>query len=265
VKIATRMLAIASFAFLFVTLTPAAQAQTLPLLNQTVSGTLVGNSGGAFNKYILQYPGDGRPVTIQMTYSPSHPNSAYGIGFQVWGPNAQLLGEGAPVEGQPTVLSLTLTSDTPGDYVVSVQNYYPGFQMSYTLQAEGLQQPPAAPNAGLTASAPIPLAGASQGVLAGNQAGSFNYYDLHTDGNESIWISMTYQPNLSIIAPAVGFNVYQGSHLVAKGIILDQDPSTRVVSLVAQNPADYVVQVYNYAPSVELNYQLQITRTPLNP
>ena len=59
------------------------QAQVHPTLDRARSSTLVGNSAGAFDKYIFKHPGDGQSINLQMTYRPVHPNAEKGIGFKV--------------------------------------------------------------------------------------------------------------------------------------------------------------------------------------
>jgi hypothetical protein len=241
------------------------QADTLPTLDRTRSGTIFGNSGGAFDQYILQHPGGDRSITLRMTYGPLHPNAEGGIGFKVYGEKGAWVGEATKVEGQPAVLTFTLTTKFPTQYLVQVQNYYPGFQISYTLEPLGLAEARARPvsvaEAG-TAARPGQLVWLAQGRLAGNRAGSFDFYEYRGEAGKSVWIKMTYEPNIPVIAPGVGFNVYRGPDRVGQGSALTNDLSTRWTNLIPREPSTYLIQVYNYIPEVQLVYRLEVTSLP---
>lgn len=267
-KTVTRMMAVMGVLLLLAMLAPAVRAQTPPPLNQTRTGTIAGNSGGAFDKYILKHPGGGQPVTLRMTFSPWHPNNERGIGFKLYGEKGKLAGESTKVEGHPTELALTVTADFPTEYLVQVQNYYPGFLMHYTLVPERLAKaqaevgPPA--KAG-TAQQPSHLVHLAQGSLAGLRHGSFNFYEYRHPGDKPIWVKMVYQPDHWIIAPGVGFNVYHGADRVAEGEPLGLDQHIRWAKLEPSKPTTYLIQVYNYIPEIQLTYQLAVTEQKVGP
>jgi hypothetical protein len=267
VRIASRLLAVASFVLLLLPVTPAAAAQTLPILNPMNTGTLVGTSGGAFNKYVLQYPGGDQSVTITMDYSPWSPNWNYGIGFQVYDPSGTLIGEGAPVSGQPMELSMTFAADTPGNYTVAVQDYFPGFSMNYTLQVQGLQPASATSSLG---SALTPVAHiqalpslnnqARSGVLGGNPAGAFDKYVLqYPGGDQPVTITMNFSPYTPDWGYGIGFQVYDpNGQLVGEGSPVSGQPMELSMTLTSDTAGNYVVAVQNYYFDFTINYSLQV-------
>lgn len=261
-----RIVSVGTAVALVLILTVAVQAQTIPTLDRARSSTLVGDSAGAFDQYILKHPGGGQSINLQMTYRPVHPNAELGIGFKVYGENGKLVGVSRKVSGTGGVLELALTTNRATQYLVQVQNYYPGFRMSYTLDPQGLAAaagpaPQPTAEAG-TAQNPGRLVNLAQGQVAGNRAGSFDYYRLEGQPDESIWIKMTYQPTNAVIAPGVGFNVYRGSQRLAQGQTLEENRTGLWANLIPGESGTYLVQVYNYIPGVLVDYELEVTTQP---
>lgn len=264
---AIRIITVIGILLLFMMLVPAAQAQTALPLDRARSGTIVGNSGGAFDRYTLNHPGAGQPITLRMTFSPWHPNHEKGIGFKLYGARGKLIGESVKVEGHPTELALTVTADFPTEYLVQVQNYYSGFPMRYSIPeglaaAEARVGPPAPAG---SAQRPGRLVRLAQGTLAGLRHGSFDFYKYQHPGGKPIWIKMIYQPDHWIIAPGVGFNVYRGADRVAEGQPLGLDQHIRWAKLEPDKPTLYLIQVYNYIPEIQLTYQLATTERKVSP
>lgn len=252
---------------LFMGLTATAQAGPPPL-DRTRSDTIVGNWGGAFHYYTLEHPGAGRLITLRLNFSPWHINKEGGIGFNLYAEKGRLAGRASKVKGQPTQLALTVTADFPTTYLVQVHNYYHGFQITYSLEPEGLAEARAEvapPVAGGTAQQPGRLIDLAQGSVPGLRHGSFDFYEFRHPGDKRIWLKMVYQPDHWIIAPGVGFNVYLGSKLVAQAQPQGGDLHIRRVKLDPDEPTTYLVQVYNYIPEILLTYQLAVTEHPTGP
>ncbi len=262
-----RIVGILLMVALTLVLTAAVQAQPAPsMLDRARSGVLTGNSAGAFDRYILRHPGGGQAVNVQMTYRPVHPNVEKGIGFKVYGEGGKLVGEARKATGTGGVLELALTANQPMQYLVQVQNYYPGFRVSYTLDPVGLAaaaRPAPQPTAEAgTARNPGRLINLAEGRLTGNRAGAFDYYRLDGEPGESVWIKMRYQPNNAVIARGVGFNVYRGPERVGQGQTLEEDPGALWTNLVPREPSTYLVQVYNYMPGLQVDYELEVMAQP---
>lgn len=245
-----------------------AHAGAPPTLDQVYRGTIAGNSGGAFDYYVLEHPGAGRAVKLRMDFSPWHLNKERGIGFNLYDEKGRLVGRGVKVDPHSTELVFTLTTDFPTRYLVQVHNYYSGFVMSYSLAPEGIAEAQAevgAPATGGTAQQPALLADLAEGSVPGLRHGSFDYFQFHHSGGKPIWIKMVYQPDHWIIAPGVGFNVYLGHWLAAQGKSDGVAKNMRWVKLAPAEPTTYLVQVYNYIPEILLTYQLAVTEQPVGP
>ena len=60
--------------------------------DQSIDFTLTGNRAGAFAYYSIDYPGDGRIITIELDMAPGDPVVMQAAGFNVYGPNAYYIG-----------------------------------------------------------------------------------------------------------------------------------------------------------------------------
>lgn len=100
-------------------------------LEASVSGSLVGSSGGAFDRYELSYPGDNSEVALTMTYAPDNSVISPGVGFTIYGPEEQEFV--AQPTGDPGERTVTLASEIAGTYLVQVHNYIEGLEVSYTI------------------------------------------------------------------------------------------------------------------------------------
>ncbi|MFQ5592547.1 MAG: hypothetical protein ACE5HA_00125 [Anaerolineae bacterium] len=240
--------------------TAVAQAGAPPALDQARGGTIVGNSGGAFDYYVLEHPGAGRAVKLRMDFAPWHINREQGIGFNLYDEKGRRVGRGMKVDPHAVELAFTLTTDFPTRYLIQVHNYYQGFVMSYSLVPEGLADAEVgSPATGGTAQQPGLLVDLAEGSVPGLRHGSFDYYQFYHPGGKPIWIKMVYQPDHWIIAPGVGFNAYLGHWLAAQGKSDGVAKNMRWVKLAPAEPTTYLIQVYNYIPEILLTYQLAVT------
>ncbi len=110
--------------------TPAAEQKTTSAVN--VSNMIVGSLAGAFGNHPFQYAGDGSSVTVTMNFSPADPSFRGAFGFTVYGPNGNVIANGAENStlGQ---LTATFSSDVAGQYLILVYNYTDGVPLTYTL------------------------------------------------------------------------------------------------------------------------------------
>jgi len=227
--------------------------------NQPISHMLTGNGGGAFAYYAIDYPGDGRVVTIELRYVPADPVTKLGVGFQVYGPNGYWIGQGLQMANSDGVgvTQLQYSDHNPATWLVQVYNYLPGHNVWYDIVAQGLPPVPAAP------AAPAPLASppagsslAAAGQLVGNGGGAFAKYDLTVPAYSSdVLVTLTWWPDDPVIATGVGFVVYGQSGEVARGDPTGR-PGERSVTLPAGRPGSYLVQIYNYMPGLAIGYVL---------
>ncbi|MBS1253956.1 MAG: hypothetical protein MAG451_03010 [Anaerolineales bacterium] len=267
-KIVNRMMAVVGVVVVFALTVTTVAADAPPSLDRTRTGSIVGNSGGAFEYYTFKHPGAGKLVKLRMTFSPWHPNKEGGIGFNLYAEQGKLAGQGVKVDSSSTELALAVAADFPTQYLVQVHNYYPGFRLGYSLRPEGLAEaqaevgPPATDGA---AQRPARLVHLAMGDVPGQRHGSFDFYELRHPGDENIWIKMVYYPNHWIIADGVGFNVYRGPERVAEGQALGLDRHIRWVKLAPAEPTTFLIQVYNYIPEILLDYRLAVTEQQVGP
>jgi hypothetical protein len=101
---------------------------------ESVSGSLIGNTGGAFAVHELSATGAGEDVTLTMTYSPADPSYRRAFGFQVYAPDGSQVAHGvAPDRNTLGMLKATFSADQAGRYLVQVFNYAEGAVLSYSL------------------------------------------------------------------------------------------------------------------------------------
>ncbi len=99
-----------------------------------VSGTLVGNAAGAFERYTLSYDGDESTVTVSLSLWPLDPSYANAIGFTVYSPDGTVVARGVNTETHG-VLEADFASDVAGDYTIAIYNYAADIAVSYLLTA----------------------------------------------------------------------------------------------------------------------------------
>src|SRR2546421_11170969 len=94
-----------------------ASAMPLSGANAGASDTLVGNSGGAFRYFRIDYGGGGAPIPISMRAQPGRGTGGVATGFKVYGPTG-LVGE-AVVNDQSTsdsTYAFTIANMVAGAY-----------------------------------------------------------------------------------------------------------------------------------------------------
>jgi hypothetical protein len=233
-------------------------AQLLDASHSAVSDTLVGNSGGAFRFFAIEYAGGGVPIPITMRAQPGRGTGGVATGFKLYGPSG-LIGE-AIVNDQSTTDStyaFTLAHTLPGTYYVQVYNYISGLPLNFQLNVAGLGPPPAAPappapaapaeeapaapSEGVPAAPAAPAApvrpdnrtpegaivltqttSTSGGTITGKRDGNFNYFWLdYPGGRTDMTITIGYSPLAHQSDQAVGFKLFRQD---------PQDPNKAIIA-----------------------------------
>lgn len=205
----------------------------------TMTGNLEGNGGGSFAYYALDYPGDGRVVTIRVQFTPADPAMMLGVGFNVYGPDGSSIGNGQPAGG-PGVLELQYADTNRARWLIQVYNYLPNTWVAYTLNIWGLPLPPTTPVAG---------------AIAGNRAGAFAYYEIEYPGDGlEVELELDFSPRDLWSDQAVGFNVYgPNGTLVGSGEVAG-DPKVKRLRVASAERARWLVQIYNYWDGETVSY-----------
>ena len=249
------------------------QAVRLTAASPSAGDNLIGDSGGAFRYYAIDYPGGGLPVPIVMRAQPGRGTAGIATGFKVYGP-AGFYGEAIGDDRSTTesTYTLTLAHGTPGLYHVQVFNFIAGLPLRFDLRVSGLPgEAPAAP-----APAPPPQSQSPQqpsqatgtsfttgGLLGANPTGSFAYYDLdYPGGRAKMAITVGYSPLAQGSEQAFGFHLYaRDGTLIGTSAESGRNESsaTEVFTLEADDADRYLLQVFNYHQSAAITYTLIVT------
>jgi hypothetical protein len=96
-----------------------------------VSGSLTGDSAGAYAEYRITVVSGMPDAVITLNYAPDNPVISPGVGLNVYGPTGMhQAADGTGIPGQRTV---TLPASMPGTYLLQVFNYIPGLTIDYSL------------------------------------------------------------------------------------------------------------------------------------
>lgn len=245
------------------------QAQTVTATNATIGGTIVGTAAGAFQYFNLQYPGGNAAMTITMNASPTYTaqgSLAYGFTLYQTLPNGTTSTvANSTLTAQDTnsmTLSATVTQPSSATYQLQVYNYWPGVAVHYGIQATGLALPAPAVKGNTDAAHAVVLNSAHPGAtatLAGANAGAFNYYLVKYPGSASSFnLSVTYKNPGGAQASALGFNVYEGTNLVATAHAFDNGNGvlSAVWTYTDANPHTFGIQVFNYQSGATATYTI---------
>lgn len=117
--------------------TGASTPDTATPLVGAASGDLTGSAGGAFRYHTIEYPGDGRTVTITLHFAPSDSTRTSGIGLHVWQGSTRLavMTGSSPTKGMNQV---TFSSNKKGTLLIQVFNYAPGLHTFYHVSVRGI-------------------------------------------------------------------------------------------------------------------------------
>jgi hypothetical protein len=240
-----------------------------------MTGMIVGNRAGSFGFYRIDYPGNEDVVNIRVTFVPGDPATMTGVGFNLYGAQGTLLGEGSQRQ-PPGVVELMYSSATAETWLVQVYNYIEEHTVWFEIVAEGLPvEPVVTPTPVEPVMTPTPLVmptptepepvvarrlapgATATGTLVGNRAGSFSLYELAYPGDDSdVMITLRFWPFDPALEPRIGFNIYDPTgHRVAQGTTR-HDPGIKVATLSTNVPGIYTVQVYNYNEALPMEYTL---------
>jgi hypothetical protein len=225
----------------------------------TSRGSLYGSSAGAYAYYAVDYPGDGRMVTIRVAYAPADPVTRGGFGFRVYAPGGQPLGRGTPAPDSVGALELHASGAKRVRWLVQVYNYLPGQRVDYSVAAAGLpastERPSSTsrlPNA--DAGSAATLGAAESGVLVGARAGAYAFYKFAYAGNGAVvTVSAAFAADDPVISDGVGLVVYGPLGEAVAGQKTGT-PGLRVATFASRAAGTCLVQVYNYVDGLALRY-----------
>ena len=236
-------------------------------LGDTASGSLSGDSGGAFVEYRIPRP-SGSELTIDMSYAPAVGSASHQVGFEVW-QNGKELGKatgkatGIYDHQDSTNPSLTVTpAADAGAVLIKVFNYS-SQTVNFTITvagntlvqslAQSLQHA-----TGLVAKQP------AGGTLVGSSGGSYADYEIANPGDSKLTLTMSYSPFDAISAHQIGIAVFQRGAKVAHetgtatGLhdkVTSSSPSLTFTPKASNGPV--LVRVFNYSDAA-ISYTLTL-------
>ncbi len=228
-----------------------------------IRGSLSGSRAGSFDEYVLAYPGDMADLRVRATFAPIDPSFSNAIGFNVYGGDAfdQKSGSGDGPDREfsyraQDAATLTIQvfnySDHTVNYVLDITGLPATEPAKERVMVEPMTDTPVA-DSGAEPVAPF------AGTLVGDSAGAFALYTLSYPGDGSrLKVTMIAPPLDPSFAGMTGFNVYDPrGNLVTEGT-LRSTRWERDATLSSHVAGEYLVQVYNYAEGMALDYALNI-------
>jgi hypothetical protein len=228
-----------------------------------VRGSLSGSRAGAFTNYVLTYPGGMADLRVRATFAPMDPSFSNAIGFNVYGGDAF---DQRSARGDGPDREFSYRAQDAATLTIQVFNYS-DHTVNYTLDVTGL--PATEPTKERVMVEPMTDTSVADsgdesvapfsGTLVGDSAGAFALYTISYLGDGSrLKMTMIAPPLDPSFAGMTGFNVYDPrGNLVAEGI-LRSARWERVATLSSHVAGEYLVQVYNYADGMALDYTLTI-------
>jgi hypothetical protein len=242
---------------------PVASADSGLSVPATGTRTLVGSSAGALENYNFTVPAPVAAPTVTVTFSPATLADGKQAGFVVRLSGTQV-GTGSQT-AVPGVLSYTLPANPSG--IASVQVFaYSTVPSSFTVQSTGVPagvaNGPATNNS--TADQAASLNGTLSESLAASTGGTFAFFAFPSAGaSPPSTVSLTYSPADARVAQAVGFNILDaygnniGSAVQPAG--QNQAAATLTYDLSRTPGEPLSIQVFNYAPGVQVTYHLSVS------
>lgn len=232
-----------------------------------VAGALSGSTGGSFNYYKIEYPGNKSVVTIELRFAPADPVTRTAFGFNVYGPSGFFIGRGLWIKEElgDGVLQLQYADENKATWLVQVFNYLPKGNVNYGIMAKGIPatgpQPTPVPvpvKPTPPSGSPVPLIGS--GYVTGRSGGNYTFYKVTVPvGGPDVQLLLTVWPDDANIATGVGFVVYGPSGGEAARGATTATPGERRATLSTKYPGVYEVQVYNYFQGLTISYILRNT------
>jgi hypothetical protein len=118
----------------------------------------------------------------------------------------------------------------------------------------------AATPAGASPQTAIPLGSVVSGHTVGSGSGSYVYYTFDYPGQNVYWtLTLSFAPNDFPTANAVGVNLYQSGPLLASMNGVGNPRGTHALAFQSNTVGPMLVQLYNFAIGVPVDYQLSLT------
>lgn len=224
--------------------------------------TLVGDSAGATDTYNFSVPQPVPAPVVTATFTPANLADGNQAGF-VARLDGTVIGTGQATA--PGIMTYTLPHSPAG--MVSIQVFsYSATPVHFTIQATGV---PAnvgnGPIAGNTsATRPAPLNGSLSEDLPAATGGTFAYFTFPSPGSSPpATVTLSYSPADARVNQAVGFNVLDayGNTIASATQPNGQNLAAASLSVdLSRNVGEpLAVQVYNYAPGVQISYRLSVS------
>lgn len=218
--------------------------------DQELDFTVGGSHAGAFAYYSIDYPGDGRIITMELDLAPGDPVAMMGAGFNVYGPQGYFIGSGMKSPDKADRKEFEWSDYNPTPWLIQVYNYLDNVPVAFHLEVSGLPgpQPTRAP---VMSPAEAMTFSMASGGLIGDRGGNYHYYEVESNGNGSaITLHLYHDPDNHLVSQAFGLNVYapEGGVLAANG--------SHEVMFDLEDSGTYLVQVYNYLDGQNVNYVL---------
>ena len=104
-------------------------------LKGSMTGTLAGSSGGDYEFYTVDYPGDGSPQSVQFSFSPNGPDSANAVFINVYQGSTLVTSVQGGDNGSnlPGNVSVDYATNVAGPIVIQVANYNPAGAISFMI------------------------------------------------------------------------------------------------------------------------------------
>ncbi len=108
------------------------------------------------------------------------------------------------------------------------------------------------------ADAPPALDRTRSGTIVGDWAGAFDYYILkHPGAGRPVTLRMVFTPWHPNNERGIGFNLYaEQGRLAGQGTRVEGRPTELAITLTADFPTEYLVQVHNYYQGFRISYTL---------
>jgi hypothetical protein len=135
------------------------EAAPVTAASASFSGMVVGNSGGAFRYYAIDYPGGGLPMPMTMQAQPGRGTGGVATGFKVYGPTG-FVGEAIGDDRSTTnsTYAMTLAHMVAGRYVIQVYNFIEGMPLNFQMRVDGIPAVPTPIPPPTVAAEPAPAA-----------------------------------------------------------------------------------------------------------
>lgn len=266
-----------------------ALAQDMATKTVEVSGTMVGNTGGAFQSWNVDLPKN-TAVSLNLAHWPCNTGDA--VGFEVW-TAAGLAGRSH--EKDACNQALAWNTGDGGKAEVKLYNYLPDVGTWWNMSATGMTLPgamapvvamapattsttmaattttaaaAAAPTTTTTttapakAAAPAAMAPAAGGVMVdnavlyGDAGGAYAKYDFMVKNGQKYDVMLQASSPNGGSWPAVGFGVFGPTGQVAAASVDASGMAS--TSFTATGNDKYTVSVYNYHTGVPMFYHLEV-------